>query len=176
MKESDYELKSSKKTSMVDRKDHKESIGKDVISVDFGLGTITSIQKLDDILDDFFVVECMQSNLKNFIPTRDKAGFRYVSTKDDLNNSLESLSNEYCLYFTTKKDRINFFKTSLSCENFDDLIQIISEMSRLDDLSQVEKKIFSKILDSILLEISYVMEYGVEDSKHFLESHLDIAI
>jgi RNA polymerase-interacting CarD/CdnL/TRCF family regulator len=176
MKDSGYELKSSNEIYMADRKNINDSIGKEVISVDFGLGTITSIQKLDDILDDFFVIECMQSSLKNFISTRDKTGFRYVSSKDDLNNSFELLRNEYCLYFTSKKDRINFFKSSLSCESLDELIQIITEMSKLDDLSLTEKKIFSKILDSILLEISYVMEYGAEDSKHFLVSHLDIAI
>lgn len=168
--------KRSKTTSMVNKKDHNESIGKDVISVDFGLGTITSVQKLDDILDDFFVVECMQSNLKNFIPTRDQTGFRFISSKDDLNQILESFDTNSCPYFNSRKDRIDFFKSSLSIESFDQLVQIVSDMSQLKDLSTTEKRILKKVVDSILLEISYVMDYKIEDSKQFLENHLDIAI
>ncbi len=148
-------------------------IGKIVLSSNFGLGKVVSIDDLGMGGKDYLVIECRDSNVKNFIPIDDKSAFRFLTELKEFNKSIERLGTDnISTDFESKKDRIEYFKSASQKQDLDSLIRVILELKAIEDRGTVEEQIFSKLIDNLALEYSVLKDEEEQASREQIESLL----
>ena len=155
----------------------KHNIGKNVISLDFGLGTISSVEKLsDDKNEEYYVIEHGNKNSRNLYPVNGNKNIRFLSSEQDFSNLLTKLKEkkDTLPLFESKKDRLEYFKaTLLQAQNINKIIQGVAELSNLADLSPLEQKIYDKLINSIALEASLVLNIKKHESRDYILDHMN---
>lgn len=149
-----------KEKNILDLSIYKKNIGKQVISLDFGAGVISSIETLDsNSKEKFYVVECGSKKLKNFFPVKGNKSLRFITPERELLKIFNSLKeiDGFCKIFESKKERLEYFKSSLQLHDLELLAKRIIELSNVEDLSPIEKKILDKLIKSLELEVFMVL-------------------
>ncbi len=146
--------------------DHSEIIGKLVISSNFGIGTVVSVEDMTNSGRDFLVIEC-PGNVKNFIPADDTASYRFLSTEVDIGKIISKLEKTRLKPkdYGSKKERIEYFKKTSKMQDINIIADLLLELISLDDRSSAEDLIMNKFVDSIALEHSIITKAKEEDSK-----------
>ena len=154
------EIEKEKTFSNIDS--YRNNIGKQVISLDFGVGIISSIETLDsNNNEEYYVVESSSNKLKIFFPIENNRDLRFVTSRVNLLKIFESLKEipNMCKMFESKKERLEYFKSSLKLNNLKLITKRIIELSNIDDLSTIERKILDKLIKSLELEVFIVLNF-----------------
>lgn len=153
--------------------DHKELIGKLVISSNFGVGSVVSLESMSG--RDFLVIES-QGNVKNFVPASDTDSYRLLASKDELNDIISMIKNNRfeSHNYDSKKDRIEHFKKTSKIQDMDMMANLLLELLNLDDRSSAEDLIMNKFIDSFALEHSIVFHEKEENSKELILDALNL--
>ena len=77
--------------------------------------------------------------------------------------------------FESKKDRINFYRDQSNVQDITVISELLCELNHLEDRSSTEEKIFSKLIDTIALEYSYVYKEEIEKSTDIITGILQEA-
>lgn len=155
--------------------DNQSPIGSKILSILFGIGTISGIEKLQEDGEEFFVVEYGEKNVKNYSPMGEKKKIRFVSTEDSFTKSLERLKEKTEeKKFPAKKDRITYFNTILRDCSLDEIVDKVKEVNSISDLAVNEKEKLKKLMKTIEQEASIIYELTSPKSKDFVSKYIDI--
>ncbi|OIQ20945.1 MAG: hypothetical protein BM556_03100 [Bacteriovorax sp. MedPE-SWde] len=153
--------------------DHSHFIGKLVLSTNFGVGKVVDIDNLGMGERLFLVIESEGKNVKNFVPLDDEHNYRVICTKDTIEKVVSDLGGKSKLEaFTSKKDRIDYFKTQSKIQDVVLMGGLLVQLEALEDRSSAEQQLYSRLVDSIALEHSIIMEGQIDDSKDIITARL----
>ncbi len=151
---------------------HENLIGKKVISSEFGVGTVVSLDDMGGRA--FLVIEGETNRAKTFVPAESEDSYRVLSSTEELNNYLALLGKDQdSMEFDSKKDRINFFKIESKIQDLDKICELLIELNSLGDRGQTEDQVFQKLLDTFALEHSIVTGTDVDQSKETILNKLN---
>ena len=150
-----------------------EIIGKTVLSSKFGIGTVTGIDDLGMGDKQFLVIESDQRKVKNFIPIEDTDHYRLLETKAKLQKVIKELSNKIDeVEFESRQERINYFKDASRIQNVTKIRELLVHLHHLDDKGTLEDQIYDKLLETLSLECSIVMEMDKEKAREDIVDQL----
>ena len=154
-------------------KDNESPIGSKILSILFGIGTISGIEKLQDDGEEFFVVEYGEKNVKNYSPMGDKKKIRFVSSEEVFKKSLKRLKQKTEeKKFPAKKDRISYFNTILRDCSLDEIVSKVIEVNSISDLAVNEKDKLKKLLKTLEQEASIIYTLTSPKSKDLVSKYL----
>ncbi len=149
-------------------------LGKLVLSSNFGIGRIVDINIMGD--KEFLVIESEQNSVKNFVPRSDEESYRFLSEEATMDSIINDLKTKNDIReFESKKDRINFYRDQSNVQDITVISGLLCELNHLEDRSSTEEKIFSKLIDTIALEYSYVYKEEIEKSTDIITGILQEA-
>ena len=148
-------------------------IGKKILSILFGVGTISAIEKLQDDGEEFYVIEYGEKNVKNFSPMDEKKKIRFVAPEDVFLQNLKKIKDSKIdKEFPSKKDRITYFNVVLRDSGLEQIITKVIEVSSIKDLAVNEKEKLKKLLKSLEQEASIIYGLTSPKSKDFVAKFL----
>ena len=159
------EEKELRKANRKNNKDLEKSlVGENVISIDMGLGLVSTISKTEDG-EEFYEIQFVSQGVKSIVPVNSSGHFRTLSSKEDLENLFLNLKRiQPSTVFESSKDRLLYFKKSLASNDTIRIANSVVELSLTEGLSLVEKKMLNRMVDSLALEISTVFQKSIGDS------------
>ena len=143
-------------------------IGKQVISLDGGLGQVTGFDDLGMEDENFLVIEYGKDRTKSYINVEGRKNFRELLSQDQFISLLDKvLQKEYAeaIEFESKQERINYFKSESKKEDVELLLKLLSHLHGFDDLGAVEVQIFDRVVSSLALELSIITHDDTEKTK-----------
>ncbi len=153
---------------------HDELIGKKVISSEFGVGTVVSLDDMGGRI--FLAIEGDTNRAKTFVPADSTDSYRVVCSESQIATFLDSLSAEKeSLSFDSKKDRINYFKIESKKQGLKQICDLLIELHSLDDRGQTEEQVFQKLIDTFALEHSIITGEEIDASKELIAAKLNRA-
>lgn len=145
--------------------DNSKHIGELILSSNFGYGTIVGIEQMGQGRD-FFVVDCNGNNVKSFVPVDDENSYRFLSEPSDIESVIGSLSEAPDdLFFESKKERINYFKDQSKVQDTILIAKLISQMGHIDDRGSTEDQVMNRLVETLALEYSLVMNKSPDECK-----------
>ena len=145
--------------------DHSKYIGELILSSNFGHGTIIGIEQMGQGRD-FFVVDCSGNNVKTFVPVDDHDSYRFLSDQKGLETALGTLAETPGeIEFESKKERINYFKDQSKVQDTNSIATLISQMGHIDDRGSTEDQVMNKLVESLALEYSLIVNKSPEECK-----------
>ncbi len=164
--------KSEKKDSQAEplMDEGSELVGKVVFSLSSGVGRITSISKINESSDDYYVVNFETSTAVDYIRIDSAHSFRVISSDEEFEKALNELESGTILKkFDSKKDRVHYFKSLEQQYDLDSLIELIKQMSGHDDLGSIEKKVLQRGIDSLIEEFKVHKKLSDDQSREKIE-------
>lgn len=150
-----------------------EIIGKTVLSSKFGIGIVTGVDDLGLGDKQFLVIETDQRKVKNFIPIEDTDHYRLLESKDKLQKTIKDLSKKIKdVEFESRQERINYFKDASRIQDVTKIKELLIHLHNLDDKGTLEDQIYDKLLETLALECSIVMEMDKEKARESIEDQL----
>ena len=131
-----------------------------VYSIDYGAGEIINVLKLHDGIKDYIEVQFESGEVKVF-PLQFKGDLRLITKPSELTIKLESLNTKI-----NQKDALKAHKSYRRIGvdvNLELLVNIISNLSVKVDLGPIDKKLLSRCMNSLILEVGHV--YGVNSMR-----------
>lgn len=151
--------------------------GTTVLSADFGIGKISSIEKLQADGDDFYVVEYGNVRSKNYFPTKGNTKIRTVSSKKDFEASLKVLKTKVSPQkFDSRKERQDYFERNLNKSTLNEIVVRITELIFMTDITPREKKVIVSMLSTLESEASIVLSMSAEESAKYIADCLIVKI
>ena len=148
---------------------YSELIGKQIISLDSGVGNVVGYDDLGMEGNNFLVIEYGKDRAKNYVNLEGKKNFREILSHNEFNKCLDSVSSlDKFFEFESKQERINFFKTESREEDVEKLLTLLLNLQRLTDLGSVEVQIFDRIMESLSLELSIISDQTMESTKEII--------
>ena len=150
-----------------------EIIGKTVLSSKFGIGIVTGVDDLGLGDKQFLVIETEQRKVKNFIPIEDTDHYRLLETKAKLQKVIKELSKKSDgVEFESRQERINYFKDASRIQDVTKIKDLLIHLYHLDDKGTLEDSIYDKLLETLALECSIVMEMDKEKARESIVDQL----
>ena len=137
------------------------TIGQQVYSPKFGIGTVLRKDFVESADTEFFVVESNLNQTRIMVPV--KNSFKHLRQVLSQEEALEAISaledTEQFLTqdFPSKKDRVKHFQKVLKSVDINETLNALKFLHDLGDKGKVEQQIFEKMLDDLALELSFVM-------------------
>jgi RNA polymerase-interacting CarD/CdnL/TRCF family regulator len=157
-------------------KESESPIGKQILSITFGVGTISAIERLQEDGEEFYVIEYGEKNVKNFSPMDEKKKIRFVAPEDVFLQNLKKLKDtKIDKTFPSRKDRVTYFNTVLRDSALDQIITKILEVNSISDLVVNEKDKLKKLLKSLEQEASIIYGLTSPKSKDFISKFVTVA-
>jgi RNA polymerase-interacting CarD/CdnL/TRCF family regulator len=154
-------------------KENESPIGKKILSIAYGVGTISGIEKMQEGGDDFFVVEYGGKNIKNYLPVKENKKSRFLSNETEFSSTLNKLKTETIVKeFPSKKDRHNYFGAVLGDCTLNQIFIKIQEVRSLNDLVPNEKDKLGKLINVLEEEACAIYKMTTEESKDFISGFL----
>ncbi len=154
--------------------DQSDIVGKLVLSSNFGVGRIVDISIMGE--KEFLVIESEQNSVKNFVPRSDEESYRFLCDEETMQEILAKIKNNIdTREFNSKKDRINFYRDQSNVQDIKVISTLLCELNHLEDRSSTEEKIYSKLIDTLALEYSYVYKEEIEKSTNIITGILEEA-
>lgn len=148
---------------------YSELIGKQIISLDAGIGQVVGYDDLGMNNNNFLVIEFGKDRAKSYVSLEGKKNFREIISLDVFRKYLDEVSkNDKFFEFESKQERINFFKTESKEEDVKILLGLLSNLKRLTDLGSVEVQILDRITESLALELSIISGDSIEHAKDMI--------
>lgn len=150
-----------------------EIIGKTVLSSKFGIGTVTGVDDLGMGDKQFLVIETEQRKVKNFIPINDTDHYRLLETKAKLQKVIKDLSKKIKgVDFESRQERINYFKDASRIQDVVKIKELLVHLYHIDDKGTLEDQIYDKLLETLSLECSIVMEMDKDKARESIVDQL----
>lgn len=150
-----------------------EIIGKTVLSSKFGIGVVTGIDDLGMGDKQFLVIETDHRKVKNFIPVGDTDHYRLLETKAKLQKVVKDLSKKIKdVKFESRQERINYFKDASRIQDVTKIKELLVHLHHLDDKGTLEDSIYDKLIETLSLECSIVMEMDKEKARESIVDQL----
>lgn len=152
---------------------HAELIGKRVLSPKFGVGIIESVESMGG--RDFLVAFSQEQNTKNFLPIDNQTEYRFLSTEDEVQSCIEGLKPHADLIdFASKQERINYFKSESKIQNLEKISFLLCELAGIDDRGTVEEASLNKLIDTLSLEVSLVLDMAKVTASKTIKENLEL--
>jgi len=152
---------------------HEHLIGQMVISSSFGIGTIIQVDTMDGGDRVFLVVECQKQRVKHFIPVESSDNYRLITSLEAINKVLSSLATAPNMQpFESKKDRINYFRSTSQNQDIKVVAELIKELDALSDRGAVESQILSRLIETLALEYSVITSVELAEAKKIVDQAL----
>lgn len=172
-RENSKRFKNEEKAKRLKEKKLEAPMRETVLSIEFGKGEVTGIDKLRDGLEDYFIVECESPKSTNYYPVKGNCNFRKVSSRELLEESLTILGEAIpAKSFESRKDRINYFKDAFKIQSIKEIAKMLSEISSQDALGTTETKIMDNFKETFALEISLVFGITTVEARVWIENGL----
>lgn len=147
-----------------------ELIGREVISVDAGLGRVIGFDDLGMGDNEFLVIEYGKDRAKSYFNTSAKQNFREITAIDEFKALINEIQAEDVQRtFESKQERINYFKGQAKTADIRSLFNLLKLLNLQDDLGTVEVQIQNRILDSVALEYSVINSVPVDEARTEIE-------
>ena len=149
------------------------SVGKEILSIVYGVGIISDIVKLQEDGDDFYVVEFGKKDIKHYFPVNDNKQMRFISTEDIFLSKIKKLKTEKpSKTFQSAKDRHGYFKLVLGNCALEHIVDSILEISSIKELAPNEKEKLSKLIGLLEEETSIIYKKSSKESHDFISDFL----
>ena len=149
-------------------------IGSKVLSMEFGIGVISSVEKLKENGDDYYVIEYGKKNAKNYFPVDNNKNLRFVSSKKEFERALNVFAKEKSIKkITSKKERQLYFDRPLKKSDIKLIATRLLELTSVLDLTPREKKICDRLIETLELEASIIFKMKLNESKEFISTFLN---
>lgn len=150
-------------------KDKMNTAGKEILSIDFGIGTISGTEQIQEGGADYFVVDFGSKNTKNYIPTVQNKKSRFLTEETEFLKTLKGVKAKNIVKeFQSKNERQKYFSTLLTDCNLDEMINKILEISSLKDLVPNEKDKLKKLTTILEAEASAIYKMTGPKSHEFI--------
>ena len=154
--------------------EHQNPIGKEILSIVFGVGIISGVEKIQEDGDDYFVVEFGDQKTKNYLPIKENKKSRFLNTEEDFLKNLNELKTKSTSKkFQNKKERQSYFSSALADSNLSQMVNKILEIQSIKDLVPNEKEKLNKLLTTLEAEASAIYKMNSDDSKKFISEFLN---
>lgn len=146
----------------------EEILGRFVLSSNFGVGTVLSIEEMGGDGKKFLVIESLNNSVKNFIPIDETNYYRFAVSENEFDKITETFTSESEVpEFDSKKDRINHYKTASGIQDLEHIVQVLCELRAIDQRSSVEEQIYNRLVETVALEHSVIFQTPIaESTKH----------
>ncbi len=145
-------------------------IGQLVLGLDFGVGTIVGVERLQKGGEDFIVVKKQNESMKTYYPLDGKDNFRFPSSKETITRAIKNFQDySNSTVFESARERINYFKKAARKQNTEHLFLVFAQLKSLEKLGDAETKILQKLTKSLLAEMSMVLELPANELKQILD-------
>lgn len=145
-----------------------------VLSTDFGQGEVVGIREKFDGVEDYYVVECGNTRMKNYIPVKNVKNFRYLSTRSEVEAAIHLLDDKAQPEkdFPSKKERLIYFKEAFKVHEINSIVKAVNELHSIDDLGTTEVKLLDKLIDTLVLEVSLVFKIDQAEARSLILKRL----
>lgn len=151
--------------------DYQELVGRDVISLDAGLGRVIGLDDLGMENNEFLVIEYGKDKAKSYFNTTAKKNFRELTTVAGFQRLVEGVGEQdSSKSFNSKQERINYFKSQSKAADVKSLFDLLELLVRQEDLGAVEVQIRNRVLDSLALELSIIQGKDIQSAKEELKN------
>jgi RNA polymerase-interacting CarD/CdnL/TRCF family regulator len=152
--------------------EYTKLIGEKILSIDFGIGTISAIEKLQEDGDDFYVIGYGKENVKNYSPIKGNKKTRFPSAENDFLANIKKLkAKTEPLKFKSKKERQSYFNVALQMCEVDKIVSKILEIDSITDLIVVEKDKLNKLVKTLELEASLIYNLTAPKSQELISKY-----
>ncbi len=158
---------------IIQGKAQKFSIQDRVLSMDFGVGVILAIEKIQTDGDDYYVIEHGGRRSKDYFPVKDNKTIRAISSKVLFEKTLQILKKRKVKKnFESKKDRLQYFERRIDKSNVETIAIRASELFPIEDMNVKEKRIVDKLIETLELEASIIYKKTKNESKELISKFL----
>jgi len=148
-------------------------VGKEVLSIAFGIGTISGVEQIQEGGDDYFVVDFGNQNAKSYIPQGENKKNRFLSEEKEFLKNIKKLKTEKVIKeFDSKKDRQSYFASVLNDCNLSEIISRVLEIDSMTDLVPNEKDKFKKLIGVLQAESSAIYKENTNKGKELIKDFL----
>jgi RNA polymerase-interacting CarD/CdnL/TRCF family regulator len=160
---------------MTKENDNKRlSIGMQVLSTYFGVGTITGIEKLYVEGVDFYVIEYGKNKSKNYFRVDGNKKVRPLSSESEFEDALQTLRfSRSTKKFESKKDRQIYINKEIEQDNLKLIIDRLAELISIQDLSPREQKFVEVLTETIAIEASIILNINKDRSYKFISKFVN---
>ncbi len=144
-------------------------INKEIITFEAGIGKISGVEKLYGD-EDFIQVVFESLKSTSYYSMNSEGKFRFIENKEVILKAIEIFKSAQELkVFQSVQDKINHYKSSLKNNNICNLAKSLSELKSEEDLHAQLKVVYSKVLDSFVLEIKHTLNIRLIDAWRLIE-------
>ena len=137
------------------------------------MGQIKSIESLQDGGEDYFIVEFSDTKTKNFFPVKNNVNLRMISSKEEFEIILNILKKDRKMEeISSKKDKLIYFNRSVSKNCIKEITNRICELAVVKDVTVNEQKILDKLIKTLVIEASSVLEISLKESNELITTYL----
>lgn len=152
-----------------------EFLGRYVLSSNFGVGTVLSIEEMGGDGKQFLVIESLNNSVKNFIPVEETNYYRFAVSENEFQSITKSFEGQAPVpEFDSKKDRINHYKTASGIQDLDHIVKVLCELRAIDSRSSVEEQIFNRLVETVALEHSVVFKSPIDESTKYVQGLMEL--
>jgi RNA polymerase-interacting CarD/CdnL/TRCF family regulator len=148
---------------------YESNIGQYVVSRDLGIGKISDLTEMSDN-GFFYKVEFTSTNAINYFSVNNMNKYRILADVKDIKKAIKVfLTNGKTIDFDSTQEKINFYKKALQTNDIVQLAEYLSVLNQEEDIHTSIKKIFNVALESLVLEIQFVMQIPNKDAWKLLK-------
>lgn len=149
----------------------EEILGRYVLSSNFGVGTVLSIEEMGGDGKEFLVIESLNNSVKNFIPIKETNFYRFAVSENEFDKITQHFNDVTKVpEFESKKDRINHYKSASGIQDLGHIVQVLCELRAIDQRSSVEEQIYNRLIETVALEHSVIFKTPITESTKFVET------
>ena len=153
----------------------EEYLGRYVLSSNFGVGTVLSIEEMGGDGKKFLVIESLNNSVKNFIPIEETNYYRFAVSENEFDTITKSFEGTTDVPdFDSKKDRINHYKTASGIQDLDHIVKVLCELRAIVQRSSVEEQIYNRLIETVALEHSVVFKTPVDESTKYVQGLMNL--
>ncbi len=149
-------------------------IGSKVLSMKFGIGVISSIKRLQENGDNYYVVEYGKKNVKNYFPVDNNKSLRFVSSRKEFEGAFEVFEGKReSKKFSSIKERHVYFNRPFEKDNIKSIANRLLDLICTLDLTPKEQRICDKLVETVEIEASIIFKMTLSESKEFVSRILN---
>lgn len=150
-------------------------LGRYVLSSNFGVGTVVSLEEMGGDGKRFLVIESLNNSVKNFIPIEETNYYRFAVSENEFDSIAKNFEGETEVPdFDSKKDRINHYKSASGIQDLDHIVKVLCELRAIDSRSSVEEQIYNRLIETVALEHSVVFKTPIDESTKYVQQLMDL--
>ncbi len=152
---------------------HNKHIGKLILSSEFGVGRIMSVNDLGIQGRFFYAVEILEKKLKNYLDVEKNESYRFVATLEEIQETFNKLKKRsIAKEFTAQKERVHYFKELSKVQTLESLSSTLLELNGVEKRTPIENDIYQRIINTLAEEHVIITGADIDRSKAIINSNL----